>query len=63
MTLVFLLKNNPILQYKTINIVLIGTSGKVEERIFIKTNYFEELTNYYPKHYFKFFLVGPENST
>jgi hypothetical protein len=28
--------------------VIIGASAKVEERIFIQTNYFEELTNFYP---------------
>ncbi len=34
-----------------------------EERVFVTTNYFQELTNFYPTTNFKFYLVGPELST
>ena len=40
-----------------------GASAKVEERIFIKTNYYEELTNFYPEMELQFYFVGPELST
>eukprot|EP00347_Sterkiella_histriomuscorum_P021824 403332639 len=33
-----------------------------EERIFVQTNYYEELTNFFPKTNFKFYFVGPELS-
>jgi hypothetical protein len=39
-----------------------GGSAKVEERLFIKTNYFEELTNFYPEMTLHFYIVGPELS-
>jgi hypothetical protein len=33
-----------------------------EERIFATTNYYDELTNFYPNTTFKLFFVGPELS-
>ena len=33
-----------------------------EERIFATTNYYEELTNFYPNTSFNFYLVGLELS-
>ena len=39
-----------------------GASGKVEERLFMKTNYYEELTNFFPEMKLQFFFVGPELS-
>ena len=40
-----------------------GASAKVEERIFVKTNYYEELTNFYPEMTVHLYFVGPELST
>lgn len=40
-----------------------GGSAKAEERLFCSTNYFEELTNFFPEHTFKFFFCGPEQSS
>ena len=40
-----------------------GGSAKAEERLFCSTNYFNELTNFYPKLKFQFYFVGPELST
>ena len=40
-----------------------GGSAKAEERLFCQTNYFEELTNFFPQHKFKFYFVGPEQSS
>jgi len=34
-----------------------------EERIFATTNYFEELTNFYPESDFTLYFVGPELSS
>ena len=39
-----------------------GGSSKAEERLFCQTNYFEELTNFFPNHTFKLFFCGPEQS-
>lgn len=39
-----------------------GGSAKVEERLYIKTNYYEELTNFYPDMKLKLYFVGPEQS-
>lgn len=39
-----------------------GGSAKAEERIFCNTNYFEELTNFYPESSFKLWFTGPELS-
>jgi hypothetical protein len=47
---------------KQINIVVMGGSTKGEERLFCTTNYFEELTNFYPQINFNLFFAGPELS-
>jgi hypothetical protein len=47
---------------KTVHIIIMGASEKGEERIFATTNYFHELTNFFPLK-FKVCLVGPEMST
>jgi hypothetical protein len=47
---------------KELNIIVMGGSAKAEERLFACTNYFEELTNFYPGIKFKFFFAGPELS-
>jgi len=39
-----------------------GGSAKGEERIFCTTNYFEELSNFFPDCSFKMFFAGPELS-
>ena len=39
-----------------------GGSLKGEERLYCQTNYFEELTNFFPNHTFKLYIVGPELS-
>lgn len=39
-----------------------GGSAKAEERLFCTTNYFEELTNFFPRNKFKFYFCGPEQS-
>jgi len=40
-----------------------GGSGKAEERIFCESNYFEELSHFFPKPTFRFMFAGPELST
>ena len=40
-----------------------GGSAKVEERLYIRTNYYEEITNFYPEMKLKLYFVGPEQST
>ena len=62
MTLVSLLKLTKMLNGKQINIVVMGGSAKAEERLFCCTNYFEELTNFYPNSTFKLYFAGPELS-
>jgi hypothetical protein len=47
---------------KQVNIVIMGGSAKGEERIFCNTNYFDELTHFYPDCAFKLFFAGPELS-
>lgn len=47
---------------ENLRIVIMGASAKVEERLFVKTNYFEELTNFFPKTGFSLYFVGPELS-
>ena len=37
-----------------------GVSAKVEQRIFLRTNYYEELTNFYPEMSLHLYFVGPE---
>ena len=39
-----------------------GGSAKGEERIFCNTNYFEELTNFFPDVTFMVWFAGPELS-
>lgn len=48
MTLVRLVMKTKIWEKKHVNFVIMGGSAKGEERIFCNTNYFEELTNFYP---------------
>ena len=62
MTLVLLLKMTKLWELKQVNFVVMGGSEKGEERIFCTTNYFEELTNFYPDCTFNFYFVGPELS-
>jgi len=46
-----------------ITIVVMGATGKAEERIFCYTNYFGELTNFYPNTKFTVHFAGLELST
>lgn len=62
MTLVRLLKMTKMWTNKQVNIVVMGGSAKGEERIFCNTNYFEELTHFYPDCAFKLYFAGPELS-
>ena len=62
MTLVRLIALIRLYKHKQLNFVIMGASGKVEERLFMKTNYYEELTNFYPEMKLQFFFVGPELS-
>jgi hypothetical protein len=62
MTLVNLIYKLKMFQNKQINIVVMGGSAKGEERLFCTTNYFEELTNFYPQINFKIYFAGPELS-
>jgi hypothetical protein len=48
MTIVRLIALIRLYKKEELNFVIMGASAKVEERLFIKTNYFEELTNFYP---------------
>jgi DeoR/GlpR family transcriptional regulator of sugar metabolism len=45
-----------------VNVVVMGGSAKAEERIFCQTDYFEELTHFYPDVSFQFYFAGPELS-
>ena len=63
MTLVNLLDKLDLPMHKTVNVVVMGASGKVEERLWRKTNYFEEVSNFFPSSNFHFYFVGPELST
>ena len=62
MTLVWLIALIRFYKKKHLNIVIMGASGKVEERIFCRTNYYEELTNFYPEMDLTLHFVGPELS-
>ena len=62
MTLVNQIVKHNLWRQTTLNIVIMGGSAKAEERIFCQTNYFEELTNFFPRHKFKLFFCGPEQS-
>ena len=63
MTLVRLIALIRLYKHKALNFVIMGASAKVEERIFMKTNYYEELTNFYPEMEIQMYFVGPELST
>ena len=63
MTLVRLIALIRVYKHPQLNIVVMGASAKVEERIFVKTNYYEELSNFYPQMKINMFFVGPELST
>jgi len=62
MTLVRLIALLRLHKHKSLNFVIMGASAKVEERIFLRTNYFHELTNFYPEMTLEFYFVGPELS-
>ena len=60
MTIVRLIALVRMYKHKKLNIVIMGGSAKVEERLFLKTNYYEELTNFYPEMNLTLYFVGPE---
>ena len=62
MTLVRLIALIRMYKHKEVDFVIMGASAKVEERLFARTNYYEELTNFYPDMKLKFFFTGPELS-
>eukprot|EP00347_Sterkiella_histriomuscorum_P009367 403341486 len=62
MTLVNLIMKLRLFLKENVTIVVMGGTAKAEERIFVQTNYYEELTNFFPKTSFKFYFVGPELS-
>lgn len=62
MTLVRLVSVTKMFVQKHIDIIVMGGSAKGEERIFCTTNYFEELTNFFPEITFKLWFAGPELS-
>ena len=62
MTLVRIIALKKFFNKKEINIVIMGGSAKGEERIYRQTNYFEELTNFFPGVTFKLHFAGPELS-
>lgn len=62
MTLVRLIALIRFYKKTKLNVVMMGASGKVEQRLFCRTNYFEELTNFYPDMTLMFHIVGPELS-
>ena len=62
MTIVRLIALVRMYKHKKLNVVIMGGSAKVEERLFLKTNYYEELTNFYPEMNLTLYFVGPEQS-
>ena len=62
MTLVRLIALRLFYKHKKLNIIIMGGSAIVEERLFIKTNYYEELTNFYPEMKLSLYFVGPKQS-
>ena len=48
MTLIRLIVKLQLYKQMQINIVIMGGNAKAEERIYCDTNYFEELTNFFP---------------
>jgi hypothetical protein len=63
MTLVHILAKTKMYTNKLLNIVIMGGSAKAEERLFCQTNYFDELTNFFPQNKFVLWFAGPELST
>ena len=63
MTMINMIKKHNLWRQTTLNFVIMGGSAKAEERIFCTTNYFEELTNFFPQHKFKLYFCGPEQSS
>lgn len=63
MTLVRLIALIRMYKHKEVEFVIMGASAKVEERLFCKTNYYEELTNFFPEMTLKFYFTGPELSS
>jgi hypothetical protein len=63
MTLVYVIFKLRYFLKQHITVVVMGATGKAEERLFATTNYYEELTNFYQNTSFMFHLVGPELST
>lgn len=62
MTLVRLVSITKMFSQMQIDIIVMGGSAKGEERIFCNTNYFEELTNFFPDVTFMLWFAGPELS-
>lgn len=62
MTLVRLISKLKLFSHKQLNVVIMGGSAKGEERIFCTTNYFQELTNFFPEVSFRVYFAGPELS-
>lgn len=60
MTVVWLIALIRFYKKTKLNIVIMGASGKVEERIFRRTNYYEEISNFYPDMDLTLYFVGPE---
>ncbi len=49
MTLVNLILTLRLFLKERLTIVIMGATAKVEERLFVLTNYYDELTHFYPK--------------
>ena len=49
MTLVNMIMMLRLFLKERITIIIMGATAKVEERLFVKTNYYDELTNFFPK--------------
>jgi hypothetical protein len=62
MTLVYLILSLRYFLKDEITIVMMGATGKAEERLFVQANYFTELTSFYPATNFIFHIVGLELS-
>ena len=63
MTMIHMIVKHSLWREKSLNFVIMGGSAKAEERLFCSTNYFEELTNFFPEHKFKLYFCGPEQSS
>lgn len=71
MTLVYLILNLRYFLKEKLNIIIMGATAKgnclfnikiAEERLFVATNYFSELINFYPNTKFTLHFVGLELS-